>query len=186
MPARQHPINRQIAIQIRQHLLSAWRRPPIPHQVADDREQRHELDTRLLHARVGRVADELRGGARALYVGEDGVSLGAEGERKESSADVGYDAGDNDLFLAGCADGGAEGLVVPGAVVSSENGKGGKRVGEGAYLTSPWRWMSGALGYSWSISLGRGPLGPWSAEVVMMTGRLKSLPSSAWAMMLSR
>ena len=55
-----------------------------------------------------------------------------------------------------------------------------------AYLTSPWRRMRGALGYISIISLGRGPLGPVSAEVVMMTGRSNSLPSSAWAIMLSR
>lgn len=47
------------------------------------------------------------------------------------------------------------------------------------YLTSPWRRMKGALGYISIISLGSGPLGPVSAEVDRMTGKLNNLPSSA-------
>ena len=52
--------------------------------------------------------------------------------------------------------------------------------------TSPWRLIIGALGNMSTISEGIFPLGPVSAEDVRMTGRLKTLPIAACAMMLSR
>jgi hypothetical protein len=113
MPLSQHAINRQVLREIRHNLLGARRVPPIPHQIADDRKQRHKLHTRGLHARIGRVAQQRRRGARALDVCEDGVALGAERERHEGRAHVGYDAGDDNLRLVGCFNGGAEVGIVP-------------------------------------------------------------------------
>jgi hypothetical protein len=115
MAPSKHAIHGKVAVQVRQNLLSTRSRTPIAHQVADNREQADQLDARLLHAGVGRVADQLRGRAGALDVGEDGVALGAQRQGEESGADIGHDAGDDDLLLAGCLDGGAELLVVPGA-----------------------------------------------------------------------
>lgn len=115
MAPSKHTIHGKVTIQVRQNLLSTRSSAPIAHQIADNREQADQLDTCLLHAGVGRVTDELRGRARALDVGEDGVALGAQRQGEEGGADVGYDAGDDDLLLSGGFDGGAEFLVVPGA-----------------------------------------------------------------------
>jgi hypothetical protein len=52
------------------------------------------------------------------------------------------------------------------------------------YLTSPSRSIRGAFGCMSRISLGSGPLGPFSADVDMMTGRLKRFPSAECARML--
>ena len=115
MAPSKHTIHGQIAVKVRQNFLSTRSSSPIAHQVADNREQADELDARLLHARVGRVADQLRGRARALDVGEDGVALGAQRKGEEGGAHISDDAGDDDLLLAGGLDGGAELLIVPGA-----------------------------------------------------------------------
>jgi hypothetical protein len=113
MPLSQHAINRQVLCEIRHDLLGARRVPPIPHQIADDRKQRHKLHARGLHARIRRVAQQRRRGARALDVCEHGVALGAQRERHEGRAHIGDDARDDYLRLVGCFDGGAEVGVVP-------------------------------------------------------------------------
>lgn len=116
MPS-QLSINRHILVQVRQHLLSTGGVAPIAHQVTHNREQAVQLNTCAGHLVVGSVADELGGGTRGFDVGEDGVAGGAEGEGQEGGADVGGDAGKDDLFLAGGFDGGAELWVVPGTGV---------------------------------------------------------------------
>ena len=113
--ASDHTVDREVLVKERKNLLSTGGVAPVTHEIADNGEERDELDTSLLHARVGSVTDELRVGAGGLDVGEDGVALGAEGEGKEGSADVGGDAGNDDLLLAGGLDGGLEFRVVPGA-----------------------------------------------------------------------
>jgi hypothetical protein len=114
MSPRQIPITRHILIQIRQHLQTPRRIPPITHQIHRDTEQAHKLHTRGLHAHIRRVSHQSSGSARSLDVGENGVALGAQGEGEERRADVGCDASDDDLRLVGCFDGGAEVGVVPG------------------------------------------------------------------------
>lgn len=113
MPPSNVPIHGQILVEIGQDLLRAGGVPPVAHEIAHDGEHAHELHARLLHAGVCRVAHELGIRAAGLDVCEDGVALCAQGEGEEGGAHVGGDAGDNDLLLAGCADGGAEVGVVP-------------------------------------------------------------------------
>ena len=110
-------VDREVPVKVGQNLLGTRDVPPVTHQVTDDGEHADELDACLLHAGVGRVADELGVGAASLDVGEDGVTLGAERESEEGGADIGGDTGDDDLLLAGGLDGGAEIGVVPGTVV---------------------------------------------------------------------
>ena len=109
-------IGGHVTVQIREDLSRTRGVPPVPHQIADNGEQAHKLDTSLLHAGVGNVTDKLRSSAGGLDVGKDGVAFSAEREREEGGADVGGDAGDDDLGLVGGFDGGAELGVVPGAV----------------------------------------------------------------------
>jgi hypothetical protein len=52
-----------------------------------------------------------------------------------------------------------------------------------AHLTSPPLLIYGALGNISTNSLSTGPFGPVSADDVITTGRLKSLPIVAWAFM---
>lgn len=108
-------VGRHVAVEPGQDLSGTGAGTPVAHQIADDGEQRHELHAGLLHAGVGSVADKSGGGAGSLDVGEDRITFLAEGEGQERSADVGGDAGDDDLLLTGGADGGAELFVVPGA-----------------------------------------------------------------------
>jgi len=185
MASRQHPVYRHILIEPWQHVLASRRVPPITHQITHDAKRTNELHTRLLHARIRRVTDECRGGARGLDVGEDGVALGAEGEREEGGADVGCDATNDDLGLVCCFDGGAEVGIIPSAV-GNVSGLGLYAGDRRTYSTSPWRLMSGASGYISNISLGSGPLGPCWAEVVMTTGRSNNFPMAACAIMFSR
>jgi hypothetical protein len=110
------PINRQVTIEIRDQLSSTRGVPPVPHQIADNGEQANKLDASLLHAGVGNVTDKRRSSAGGLDVGEDRVAFSAERESKEGGADVGCDAGDDDLGLVGGFDSGAEFGIVPGAV----------------------------------------------------------------------
>jgi hypothetical protein len=110
------PINRQVTVKIREELSSTGGVPPVPHQIADNREQANKLDTSLLHAGVGNVADKRGSSTGGLNVGEDGVAFSAEREREEGGAHVGCDTGDDDLGLVGGFDSGAEFGVVPGAV----------------------------------------------------------------------
>ena len=110
-------VDRQVLVKVRKDLLGTRDIPPVAHQIADDGEHADELDACLLHAGVGRVADELGVSAASFDVGEDGVALSAERQSEEGGADVGGDAGDDDLLLAGGLDGGAEIGVVPSTVV---------------------------------------------------------------------
>lgn len=87
---------------------------PIAHELADDGEQTDNLNTGVAHAVVGHVTDELGGGARGFHVGPDGEAGVAKGQREEGGADVGGDAGEDDLGLVGGADGVAELFAVPG------------------------------------------------------------------------
>lgn len=116
MPS-QLSINRHVLVQVRKDLLSTRSVAPIAHQITHNREQAVKLDTGAGHLVVGRVADELGGGARGFDIGEDGVAGGAEGEGQEGGADVRGDACEDDLFLAGGFDGCSELGVVPGAEV---------------------------------------------------------------------
>lgn len=110
-------VDRQVPVKVRKDLLGTRDIPPVAHQIADDGEHADELDACLLHAGVGRVADELGVSAASFDVGEDGVALGAERQSEEGGADIGGDTGDDDLLLAGGLDGGAEIGVVPSTVV---------------------------------------------------------------------
>jgi hypothetical protein len=115
MVPSQLSINRHVLVQVRQQLLSTRSVAPIAHEIAHNSEEGVHLDTGAGHLVVGSVADKLGGGAGGLDVGEDGVAGGAEREGQEGGADVGGDAGEDDLLLAGCFDGLAEVGVVPGA-----------------------------------------------------------------------
>ena len=106
-------VDGQEPVQEGQDFLGTRGVPPVAHQIADDREHADELDTRLLHAGVGSVADERRVSAAGLDVGEDGVTFSTEREGEESGADIGSDSGNDDLLLASGLDGGAELRVVP-------------------------------------------------------------------------
>jgi hypothetical protein len=108
-------IDRHVTVKKGEDLSSTGGVPPVPHQIADNREQADKLDTSLLHARVGNVADKGRSGTGGLDVGEDRVAFSAEREREESGAHVGCDTGDDNLGLVGGFDGGAELGVVPSA-----------------------------------------------------------------------
>ncbi len=114
MSPSKRSVDRQVLVQVRQYLLRARSSAPIPHQIADNREEGNELHTGGLHTRVCRVADELRVGTTGFNVGEDRVAFCAEGKREESGADVCCDATDDDLGLVRGTDSGPEGFVVPG------------------------------------------------------------------------
>ena len=114
MPS-QHAVNREISVKVRQQFLGTRGVTPIPHQVARNGKEGNELNARLLHAGVCRVADELSVGAGTFDIGEDGVAFCAEGKCQERGADVSCDTRDNDLLLAGGFDCGLEFWVVPGA-----------------------------------------------------------------------
>jgi hypothetical protein len=199
MMSREHAINRHVLVKIRQDLLRTRRVPPVAHQITDDGEERVQLHARPRHLRIRRIAHELGGGSRGFNVGEYSIAFLAEGQGEEGSTDIGRNACDDDLLLAGTFDGRAYIGVVPSAEKESVPIR--ECVREGTHLTSPWRRTIGALGYISSISyvksvgvsqlmeqraraFGRGPLGPVSAEVERSTGISKSFPSSAWAMML--
>lgn len=115
MTTGKHSVDRHVAVKVRQDLGGTGGVPPVPHEVANDGEERDELDAGTFHAGVCRIADELSGGTGTLDVGEDGVTLGAEREGEEGGADISDNTGDDDLLLSGGLDGGAELLVVPGA-----------------------------------------------------------------------
>lgn len=115
MASSKHTINRHILVEERKYLSSTRSRTPVAHKIADDREQTDKLDASALHTGVCGVADQLRGGTGSFDVGEDRVAFGAEREREESGADVGYDAGDDDLLFTGGFNSGAEIWIVPGA-----------------------------------------------------------------------
>lgn len=51
----------------------------------------------MRHSIIGDVANERRGGAGSFDVGPDGVSFFSQRQSEESSADVCYDAADDDL-----------------------------------------------------------------------------------------
>lgn len=176
MASSEHAVDRQVLVKVRQDLSSTRSRTPIAHQVANYREETDKLDTSALHAGVGGVSDELSGRTGAFDIGKDGVAFGTEGESEESSANVGHDSSDDNLFLAGCFDSCTELRVVPCAGLWSVRNTEEK---DSTYLTSPWRRMRGASGYISIISFGSGPFGPVSAEVVRITGKSNSLPSSA-------
>jgi hypothetical protein len=111
----QHTINWHVLVKIRQNLLGTRCIPPVAHQITHDSEERVQLHSRPRHLRIRRIAHELGGGARGFNVGEDGVAFLTEREGEEGCADVGRDARDDDLLLAGAFDGGADVGVVPGA-----------------------------------------------------------------------
>lgn len=119
---------------------------------------------------------------------EHTVTLSPEREREESSAHISSDTSDDDLLLAGSLDGFAELGVVPSTIEHSQSPTLYPRdhTSGKTHLTSPFLLIKGASGYICKISLGKGPLGPVSADVVMTTGRLNSLPSSEWASTFSR
>jgi hypothetical protein len=112
--SRQHAINRQIGVKVRQNLLRTRGIAPVSHQIANNGEERDQLHARSLHTGVGCVAYKFGVRTRTLDVGEDAVALSTQSECEERSADVGCDTGDDDLLLAGCFDGGAEFGVIPG------------------------------------------------------------------------
>lgn len=88
MGSRDHAIGRIILAQPGQQLGGARGGPPVAHQVADDGEQRDDVDDGARHAVVGDVPDQRRRRAGSLDVGLDGVAFGAEGERAKGSAFV--------------------------------------------------------------------------------------------------
>lgn len=114
-----HSVNRQVPIQVWKQLQRTRCVPPVPHQITDDAEQRDELHACLLHAQVGSVTNECRGGARGLDVGKNRVTFSAEREREEGRADVCDNTGNDDLGLVRCFDGGAEFGIVPSTVIMS-------------------------------------------------------------------
>lgn len=73
------------------------------------------MDPSAFHAGVGRVPDELSGGAGGFDVGKDRVAFGTERKSEKSGANVGHDAGNDDLLFARCLDCSAEFGVIPSA-----------------------------------------------------------------------
>ena len=72
-----HPIPREVRLDPGHSLLNRRRQiPPIPHQVAEDGEQSHEVHACSLHARIGSIAVERSGGGAGFDVGEDRVPRG--------------------------------------------------------------------------------------------------------------
>ena len=114
MAARHKAIDREIGVQPGQDLRGARHVAPITHQIAYDGEEADELDAGAHHAQVGGGGDERACGAAGFDVGPNGVAGGAEGEGAEGRADVGDDAGDDNLRFIRGAYGGLEVGVVPG------------------------------------------------------------------------
>ncbi len=115
MTPGKHTVDGQVLVKERKDLSSTRSCTPVTHEIAYNCEEADKLDASLLHAGVGGVADELRGGTGTFDVGKDGITLGAQRKSKEGCADVGDNTGDDDLLLAGGFYGGAEFGVVPGA-----------------------------------------------------------------------
>lgn len=121
------------------------------------------------------------------------VPFRAEREREERSAHVCHDATDDELLLSCGAHRGAEVGAVPSTVAQADILAFLKNAynklwliePEGTYFTSPFRCTTSTPGYISVISFGKGPFGPVSADVVITTGILNSLPRDAWASMLS-
>lgn len=106
--------DREVSVQPGDHLLGTRGVPPVPHEIASNGEQAHGVHASLGHSVVGDVADKLRGGSGRLDVGPDGIASLTERKSQEGGADVGRDAGNDDLLLLGGLDSVAELLVVPG------------------------------------------------------------------------
>ena len=115
MAPGKHTIDRHVPVKEGKNLGSTRSRTPIAHKVANNGKQADHLHTGFLHAGVRGVADEFSSGSGTFDVGEDGVTFGAKGQGKESSADIGSNSGNNNLLLAGSLDGFTELWVIPGA-----------------------------------------------------------------------
>jgi hypothetical protein len=120
MTSSKETINRHILVDISEDLRSTGRVPPVAHQVGYDGKERNELDTGLVHARIGSIANKLACGTGSLDIGEDRVALGSQRQSKEGSAHVCSDTGYNDLLLASGFDGFAKFGVVPSTRLVSE------------------------------------------------------------------
>jgi hypothetical protein len=84
--AGQGAVSRVVLVEVRDDGSGARGVAPVTHQLAHDVEERHDIDTGVAHAVVGRVTDQLGAGARSLDVGPNAVPRLLEGERQEGRA----------------------------------------------------------------------------------------------------
>jgi hypothetical protein len=96
----------------------------VTHQFTDNGKEADDLNTCLLHASVGDVADEGRVGSRGLAVCPDRVASFAEREGQERGADVSGDTCNDDLSLVGGGDCFPESGIVPSIDLSLSLDKG--------------------------------------------------------------
>src|SRR5574343_1801558 len=87
---------------------------PVAVEFAGDAEPGHQLGAGSRHAIPGGLAGQFVEGARGVGDDEDLVALLKGRQRGKGNADLGDDAGDDQLLLAGGLDGLDEVLVVPG------------------------------------------------------------------------
>ena len=121
------PIRRQVLIQPRQHLRTARRVAPIPHQVHHDSKHTLQDHAPILHPRI-RISSQLVAERPArLGIGKHGEPLTPEREGKELGAHIRRDAAEDDLRFVLRLDSVAELGVVPGiafAVAADQRGVG--------------------------------------------------------------
>ena len=93
MAPRHIAIRRQIGVQKGQQLQAAGGIAPVAHEIHDDGEHTLEHDAGILHAAVGVVGEAAREGPAGFGVGEDRITLGAEGEGEKFGACLGKGEG---------------------------------------------------------------------------------------------
>ncbi len=84
--ARDHAVGGHVAVEPGEELGGAGGVAPVAHEVADDGEQRDDVDAGAQHLVVGDVADLFGRRAAGFEVGPDGVAFGAEGAGEEGGA----------------------------------------------------------------------------------------------------
>lgn len=109
-----HAVDREVRVKVRKHLCGTRDVSPVPHEVANDREQADDLHTCVSHPVIGDLADEGRRAARGLGIGPDRVSRSSKRQGEMGRADIGDNSSKDDLSLAGSLDSSLEVLVVPG------------------------------------------------------------------------
>lgn len=109
-----HAVDGEVLVKVGKHLRGTRDVSPVPHEVANDREQADDLHTCVSHPVVGDLADESRRAARGLGIGPDRVSRSSKRQGEMSRADIGDNSGKDDLSLVGSLDSSLEVLVVPG------------------------------------------------------------------------
>lgn len=86
MGAGQGAVDGVVLVQEGIDLEGAGNVAPVAHELADNVKVGDDVDASVAHAVVGRVADQLRRGARGFHVGPDAVTGLLEGEGQKCDA----------------------------------------------------------------------------------------------------